>query len=131
MQKKVLFSQNFMSFYSPPPPQKKTNSLDRRYRILSLKNCFFLNKNLFSFYFFCNKKFMCKKTAVFVAKTNFHCIFRNIKIPIQTKVLFSHNFISLYPFLTKYNFGQHFAYFFLKKWFFRIQHRPSFNLFLN
>ena len=59
-EKKVLFSQNFMSFYRPP---KK--NFGPQFQYLSLENCFLGSQNQLSFYFFWNKKFICRKKCCF------------------------------------------------------------------
>ena len=122
---KVLFSENFMSFYRP-----QNIFLDRSFSICPLKNCFFRSRNRLSFYFFWQKIHMQKKvlflqnfmslyrppqkyfwtavsvfvpwkSAFFVAKTNFLFIFSGIKIHMQKK---NAVFAEFYELLSSPNF---------------------------
>ena len=51
----------FHEFLSSP----RQNILDRSFSICPLKNCFVRSQNRLSFYFFWNKKFICRKKCCF------------------------------------------------------------------
>ena len=90
-EKSAVFAE-FHEFLSSP---KKF--LDRSYRICLLKNCFFLNQNRLLFYFFWNKKFICRKK----------CCFRRISWVFRAD--------------QKNNFDQQFPYFPQKTAFFEVK----------